>query len=108
MGILCLRPLRPSPPSDLVLHLDSIVQQVLPGAGCNHAQVSSNCRRIKRWLLRYLHRSGNRSFIATLQNMCPEGRIPILHTVLGNMRREGALTLLSISQGVEVLLAVPR
>ena len=103
-----LRPLRRSPPSDLALHLDSIVQQVLPGAGCNHAQVpSSNCRRIKRWLHRCLHRSGNRCFISILQEMCPGGLTPLLHTVLENMRREGALTLLYSSQGVEVLLAVP-
>lgn len=68
---------------------------------------SSNCRRIKRWLLRYLHQSGNRCFKSILQEMCPDGLTPLLHTVLENMRREGALTLLYSPEGVEVLLAVP-
>ena len=73
-----LRPLCVSPPSDLALHLESLVHEVLPGPGRNYVQdSSSNCRHIKQWLLRYLHRSGNRSFISTLQDMCPNGLFPI-------------------------------
>ena len=94
-----IRVLRPAVPRELCrLHVSSLAKCAQVGAGHNVAQETGlSCRRIKRWLLRYLQRHLGPIPVSTIRIDClsafagaPDFN-PIFTTVISNMRREGAL-----------------
>ena len=93
-----IRVLRPAVPRELWLHVSSLANRAQVGAGHNVAQQTGlSCRRIKRWLLRYLQRHSGPIPVSTIRIDCLSAFAgapdlnPIFTTVISNMRREGAL-----------------
>eukprot|EP00435_Cladocopium_sp_Y103_P026340 s3832_g6.t1 len=93
-----LRNLRPPQSRELQLHLEQLAAQTQMGAGHNCASESIlSCRRVKRWLVRYLNRTTVPVRFSSVLSEC-HAALGSLHSlastfniVVENLRREGAL-----------------